>query len=137
MTIIELEPRTAANVYRHKRQIRRMAEDIMPRNTAWVMLIACVLVVSFMVFAGWVWWNGGAVAESCDYNTYVRVTVSDGSGLCVRRGPGTGYYASFLIGNGYELILKDTRPGWALVASPKYPDTPLGWVCSDYLEVIR
>lgn len=94
MVIIELEPRTTANIYRHKRQIRRMAEDIMPRNTSWALVITCVLVVMFMVFAGWVWWSDGAVAEDCDWNTYARVNVSDGSGLWVRRGPGTEYRAA-------------------------------------------
>lgn len=137
MTIIEYTPQNLTGRIQHRKRIQRMTDGIMPRNTAWVMLIACVLVVAFFLGSCIIWWNAGAIAEGYDWNTYVRVTVSDDSGLCVRRGPGTEYYASSLIGNGYELILKDTRPGWALVASPKYPDTPLGWVCSDYLEVVR
>lgn len=136
MTIIELEPRTAASVYRHKRQIRRMTEGIMPRNTSWAMLITCVLVVMFVAFTGWVWWSDGAVAEGYDYNTYVRVVNAE-NGLWVRTGPGTEYGKCCMLGEGGKMLLKDTRPGWALVATPEYPDRLIGWVCSDYLEVVR
>lgn len=137
MTIIEYTPQNLTGRIQHRKRIQRMTDGIMPRNTAWAMLTVCVLVIAFFLGSCIVWWNAGAVAEEYDWNVYVRVAISDDSGLWVRRGPGTEYYASYLIGNGFALILKDTRPGWALVASPNYPDEPLGWVCSDYLEVVR
>lgn len=135
MTIIEYTPQNLSWRMQHRKKIRRMTDGIMPRNVERAILIAAVLTTIFFTFCIAVWWNEGAIAE--DYNTYVRVTVSEDSGLWVRRGPGTDYYAAYMIGNGFELVLKDTRPGWALVASTKYPDAPLGWVCSDYLEVLH
>lgn len=136
MTIIEYTPQNLEWKIRHRRRIRHMTDGIMPRNMEYAMLIATVLVVVFFVFSCAIWWNG-ALAEGYDYTTYVRVTVDADSGLWVRQGPGTECHASYMLGNGAMLALKDTRPGWALVAWPKYPDTPLGWVCSDYLEVLR
>lgn len=136
MTIIEYTPQNLSWRIQHKRKIRRMVDGIMPRNFERVILALAALCVIFFAFCIAVWWNEGAMAEEYDYNTYVRVVNAE-NGLRVRRGPGTDYYAAYMIGNGFELVLKDTRPGWALVASAKYPDKPFGWVCSDYLEVLH
>lgn len=136
MTIIEYTPQNLTGRIQHRKRIQRMTDGIMPRNTAWAMLTVCVLVLAFFLGSCIIWWNAGAVAEGYDWNTYVRVVHAE-NGLWVRTGPGTECGKCCMLGEGGKMLLKDTRPGWALVATPEYPDRLIGWVCSDYLEVIR
>lgn len=63
------------------------------------------------------------------------VRVHDDSRLNVRNGPGTEYRVSAGMANGAELHLISVQDGWALVAWPRYPDHPLGWVSTDYLSI--
>lgn len=58
MYIIEYQPPTAVNRWRHRRhrrRIRHMAERVIPRSYEWVMLAAAVLVwaVFAVLFVGW------------------------------------------------------------------------------------
>lgn len=55
MYIIEYQPPTAVNRWRHRRRIRNMAERVIPRSYEWVMLAAAVLVwaVFAVLFVGW------------------------------------------------------------------------------------
>lgn len=132
MNVIEYMPRTGLAIARHRRKIRRMADGVMPRNTLPALLIAAVAVLAAFCMALMAWWNAGAVAE-----TYARVTVSAGSGLNVRKGPGAGYESRWQLASGAKVLLLDSQSGWALVAWPKYPEAPLGWVSIDYIEVVR
>lgn len=136
MTIIEYTPHNLTERIQHRKKIRRMTDGLIPRNLEWAMLITLILVIAFFTLCIAVWWTEGAIAEGYDYNTYVRV-VNAANGLWVRTGPGTEHTKSCMLGEGGKWLLKDTRPGWALLASVKYPDRLIGWVCSDYLEAIR
>ena len=55
MYIIEYQPPTPVNRWRHRRRIRNMAERVIPRSYEWVMLAAAVLVwaVFAALFIGW------------------------------------------------------------------------------------
>ena len=62
------------------------------------------------------------------------VRVHQESRLNVRTGPGTEHRASAGLSNGAKLHILQEQDGWALVAWPKYPDHPMGWVSLDYLQ---
>ena len=55
MYIIEYQPPTAVNRWRHRRRIRRMAERVIPRSYEWVMLVVAALIwaVLAVLFVGW------------------------------------------------------------------------------------
>lgn len=62
------------------------------------------------------------------------VNVHPDSRLNVRTGPGTEYRASAGLSAGAEIHILQERDGWALIAWPKYPDHPLGWVSTEYVN---
>ena len=62
------------------------------------------------------------------------VDVHEGSSLRCRTGPGAEYSSGARFSSGAELLVLREENGWALVAWPKYPSHPLGWVCADYLN---
>ena len=45
MYLIEYQPPTALNRWRHKRRLRKMAEEVLPRSRDWVLVLAGI--------AGW------------------------------------------------------------------------------------
>ena len=55
MYIIEYQPPTAVNRWRHRRRIRNMAERVRPRSYEWVMLVVAALIwaVLAVLFVGW------------------------------------------------------------------------------------
>ncbi|MDY2656415.1 MAG: hypothetical protein SOV75_05300 [Candidatus Limiplasma sp.] len=55
MYIIEYQPPTAVNRWRHRRRIRNMAERVIPRSYEWVMLVVAALIwaVLAVLFVGW------------------------------------------------------------------------------------
>lgn len=55
MYIIEYQPPTALNRWRHRRRIRNMAERVIPRSYEWVMLVVAALIwaVLAVLFVGW------------------------------------------------------------------------------------
>ncbi len=55
MYIIEYQPPTALNRWRHRRCIRNMAERVIPRSYEWVMLVVAALIwaVLAVLFVGW------------------------------------------------------------------------------------
>lgn len=120
------------NARQHSRRNRAALRDVQPRNFTPVTLICFLLVVAISAWAVFAWWNAGAVAE-----TYARVAVAPDSGLNVRQGPGMEYQACGRLANGIRLLMLDIQNGWVLVAWPKYPEHPMGWVCGAYLEVLR
>ena len=64
----------------------------------------------------------------------LTVNVHEDSSLRVRKGPGTEYQSNWSISPGAEVVVIRQEANWALVAWPKYPDDPFGWVCGDYLK---
>ena len=62
------------------------------------------------------------------------VRVHPDSRLNVRIGPGTEHRTTAGLANGAQLHVLQEQDGWALVAWPKYPEQPLGWVSMDYLQ---
>lgn len=120
------------NARQHSRRNRAALRDVQPRNFAPATLICLLLVVAISTWAVCAWWNAGAVAE-----TYAKVVVAPDSGLNVRQGPGMEYQACGRLANGIRLLMLDIQDGWVLVAWPKYPAHPIGWVCGAYLEVLR
>lgn len=58
MYLIEYQPPTAMNRWRHRRRIRRMAERVIPRSYEWPILAAAVAVCAVFaaLFVGW--WIG-------------------------------------------------------------------------------
>lgn len=132
MTIIEYTPHSFGARIQHKREIRRMTDGVMPRNTTPALLAVFVAVAILFTLALCGWWNAGAVAE-----TYAQVSVNPESGLNLRQGPGMEYQICGQLANETRLLILDIQNGWVLVAWPKYPEHPMGWVCGDYLEVLR
>ncbi len=55
MYLIEYQPLTALNRWRHRRRIRHMAERVIPRSYEWVMLVVAALIwaVLAVLFVGW------------------------------------------------------------------------------------
>ena len=55
MYLIEYQPPTALNRWRHRRRIRNMAERVRPRGYEWVMLVVGALIwaVLAVLFVGW------------------------------------------------------------------------------------
>ena len=55
MYLIEYQPPTALNRWRHRRRIRNMAERVIPRSYEWVMLVVAALIWAVLVvlFVGW------------------------------------------------------------------------------------
>ena len=55
MYLIEYQPPTALNRWRHRRRIRNMAERVIPRSYEWVMLVVAALIwaVLAVLFVGW------------------------------------------------------------------------------------
>ena len=55
MYLIEYQPPTAVNRWRHRRRIRNMAERVIPRSYEWVMLVVAALIwaVLAVLFVGW------------------------------------------------------------------------------------
>lgn len=55
MYLIEYQPPTAVNRWRHRRRIRRMAERVIPQSYEWVMLVVAALIwaVLAVLFVGW------------------------------------------------------------------------------------
>lgn len=55
MYLIEYQPPTAVNRWRHRRHIRNMAERVIPRSYEWVMLVVAALIwaVLAVLFVGW------------------------------------------------------------------------------------
>ena len=55
MYLIEYQPPTALNRWRHKRRLRKMAERVIPRSYEWVMLVVAALIwaVLAVLFVGW------------------------------------------------------------------------------------
>ena len=55
MYLIEYQPPTALNRWRHRRLIRHMAERVIPRSYEWVMLVVAALIwaVLAVLFVGW------------------------------------------------------------------------------------
>lgn len=55
MYIIEYQPPTGVNRWRHRRCIRHMAERVIPRSYEWVMLVVAALIwaVLAVLFVGW------------------------------------------------------------------------------------
>ena len=54
MKLIEIVP---AHSLEHKREIRRMAADVMPKDDTWAMLAVCAACMAFAVFAVVRWWT--------------------------------------------------------------------------------
>lgn len=133
MTIIEYTPRTFGARMQHRREIRRMTDGVMPRNTTPALLAVFVAVTILFTLALCAWWSAGAAAE--EY-TFAAVTGAP-NGLWVRQGPGVEYPTQYLLANGARLVLHDTQSGFALVAWPNRPTATIGWVSVDYLEVVR
>lgn len=54
MYLIEYQPPTAVNRWRHRRRIRHMAERVIPRSYEWVMLVVAALIwaVLAVLFVG-------------------------------------------------------------------------------------
>lgn len=132
MTIVEYQPSTVTTRLHHRREIRRMTDGVMPRNTLPAMLLAFVLVLLLFFLALCLWWNAGAMAEE-----YTRCRVTAETYLRVRTGPGIEYRQATIAMSGAELILLDSQNGWALVSWPASPETSAGWVSSKYIEVHR
>ena len=44
MYLIEYQPPTALNRWRHKRRLRKMAEEVLPRSRDWVLVLAGIAV---------------------------------------------------------------------------------------------
>lgn len=91
-------------------------------------LFAIKLVFVLAVIAGMC-----AIAAN-GYACCATVRVHEDSSLNVRRGPGTEYKADSGLANGAKLHIVREVNGWALVAWPKYPGRPFGWVSVDYLH---
>ena len=55
MYLIEYQPPTALNRWRHRRRIRNMAERVIPRSYEWVMLVVAALIWAALavLFVGW------------------------------------------------------------------------------------
>ena len=55
MYLIEYQPPTALNRWRHRRRILHMAERVIPRSYEWVMLVVAALIwaVLAVLFVGW------------------------------------------------------------------------------------
>lgn len=55
MYLIEYQPPTAVNRWRHRRRIWHMAERVIPRSYEWVMLVVAALIwaVLAVLFVGW------------------------------------------------------------------------------------
>lgn len=64
----------------------------------------------------------------------MRVDVHSESVLRVRVGPGTEYESRWALSDGATVQVLQTANGWSQIAWPSYPETPIGWVCSDYLK---
>lgn len=54
MYIIEYQPPTAVNRWRHRRRLRKMAEEVLPRSWDWVLVLAGITVwaVFLTLFVG-------------------------------------------------------------------------------------
>lgn len=55
MYLIEYQPPTALNRWRHRRRLRKMAEEVLPRSRDWVLVLAGIAVwaVFLTLFVGW------------------------------------------------------------------------------------
>ena len=55
MYLIEYQPPTALNRWRHKRRLRKMAEEVLPRSRDWVLVLTGIAVwaVFLTLFVGW------------------------------------------------------------------------------------
>lgn len=94
-------------------------------------ILRCILIGIFLLMV-LVFVFGGAEAE-CTPRTAV-VDVHPESGLRCRKGPGPEYNDYFLLADNARVLVLEEKNGWGLVAWPKYPEYPMGWVCMDYLK---
>lgn len=74
------------------------------------------------------------VAAESNAEAIREVDVHPDSALNVRVGADAEYKSISKLADGAKVLVLEEHKGWALVAWPRYPDNPLGWVSTDYLK---
>ena len=113
MYIIEYQPPTAVNRWRHRRKIRKMGKDV-TRYVA-VPLVGLFLAVAVFVL----FWTANAIGEVVDIN--------ENSSLNIRAEPSIESSLRGALAPGAVVDVLETRDGWALVRWPGRDDCePMG-----------
>ena len=121
MYIIEYQPPTAVNRWRHRRRIRKMGTDV-TRYVA-VPLVGLYLALAVLILL----WTVDAIGEV--------VAVNEDSLLNIRAEPDVDASLRGALAPGAVVDVLETRDGWALVRWPGRDDCqPMGWVFGEYLK---